>query len=143
TSLKPLVPEVVKDVPVLENTMSKADVDLSLFPSPIWHKHDGGAYIGSGSIVLTRDPDTGWVNSSIYRIQVHDRNVVTVQFDHNGRHGAMISKKYWDKGEACPIVVVNGQDPSLFIAGFEYLPEGASELDFAGAIRGAPVEVFD
>src|SRR5690606_5989139 len=124
TTLKPVAPEVTSDVPVLENSMSGNDVDLSLFPAPIWHKNDGGPYIGSGSIILTRDPDTGWVNSSIYRVQVHDRNLVTVQFDHHGRHGAMISRKYWDKGEACPIVIVNGQDPSLFIAGFEYLPEG-------------------
>lgn len=142
SGLKPLAPEITTDVPVMENTVSGKDVDLSRFPAPIWHKHDGGPYIGSGSIVLTRDPDTGWVNSSIYRVQVHDRNIVTVQFDHNGRHGAMIARKYWDRGQACPIVLVHGQDPSLFIAGFEYLPDGASELDFAGAIRGAPVEVF-
>lgn len=142
TALKPIAPEIVSDVPVLENTVSGKDVDLSTFPSPLWHKRDGGPYIGSGSVVVTRDPDTGWINCSIYRVQVHDRNIVTVQFDHNGRHGAMISRKYWDRGQACPIAIVNGQDPSLFIAGFEYLPEGSSELDFAGAIRGAPVEVF-
>jgi 4-hydroxy-3-polyprenylbenzoate decarboxylase len=37
--------------------------------------------------------------------------------------------------------VVCGQDPALFISGFEYLPEGVSELDFAGAIKGAPIPV--
>ncbi|TGQ89099.1 UbiD family decarboxylase [Mesorhizobium sp. M8A.F.Ca.ET.208.01.1.1] len=142
TSLEPIAPVETKDIPVLENEARGQDVDLSRFPSPVWHKLDGGPYIGSGSVVLTQDPDTGWVNCSIYRVQVHSRNRVTIQFDHNGRHGAIISKKYWDRGQACPVAVVNGQDPSLFIAGFEYLPEGASELDFAGAIRGAPVEVF-
>jgi len=53
----------------------------------------------------------------------------------------MIARKWWARGEPCPIAVVNGPDPALFIAGFEYLPEGASEYDFAGAIRGRPVEV--
>ena len=139
--LKPIAPEQTADAPYLENSLTGDAVDLSLFPSPIWHKDDGGPYIGSGSVVMTRDPDTGWVNCSIYRVQVHSRDRVTVQFDHNGRHGAMISKKYWDKGQACPIAIINGQDPALFIAGFEYLPEGASELDFAGAIKGGPVEV--
>ena len=33
-------------------------------------------------------------------------------------------------------------DPALFIAGFEYLPEGQSEYAFAGAIKDAPIEVF-
>ena len=111
---------------------------LRSFPSPVWHRKDGGPYIGSGSIVVMRDPETGWINASIYRVQVHGRNRVTVQFDHPGRHGAIIAKKYWDQGKPCPIVVVNGEDPALFIAGFESLPSGYSEFDFAGAIKGAP-----
>lgn len=32
-------------------------------------------------------------------------------------------------------------DPALFVAGFEYLPAGSSEYEFAGAIKGAPIEV--
>ncbi|HUQ74068.1 MAG TPA: UbiD family decarboxylase [Burkholderiales bacterium] len=134
-------PKRVKDAPVLEN--STREVDLRPFPVPTWHKDDGGPYIGSGSIVVMRDPDTGWINASIYRVQVHGKDRVTVQFDHAGRHGAIIAKRYWDRGEPCPVAVVNGPDPSLFIAGFEYLPEGASEYDFAGAIRGRPLEAIE
>jgi 4-hydroxy-3-polyprenylbenzoate decarboxylase len=44
----------------------------------------------------------------------------------------IIARKYWGQGIACPVAVVNGEDPALFIAGFEYLPEGQSEYDFAG-----------
>ena len=127
--------------PVLENSQEK-DVDVGRFPAPVWHRDDGGPYIGSGSIVVMRDPDSGWVNASIYRVQVHDYQRVTVQFDHQGRHGAIIAKRYWHLGKPCPVAVVNGPDPALFIAGFEYLPEGASEYDFAGAIRGQPLEVI-
>ena len=134
-------PRTVKDAPVLQNTEKKADV--TRFPAPVWHKGDGGPYIGSGSIVVMRDPDSGWVNASIYRVQVHDKQRVTVQFDHPGRHGAIIAKRYWDAGKPCPVAVVNGPDPALFIAGFEYLPEGASEYDFAGAIRGRPLDVVE
>ena len=61
---------------------------------------------------------------AIYRVQVHGANKVTVQLDHGGRHGAIIAKKYWDRGESCPLAVVHGEDPALFIAGFEYLPDG-------------------
>ena len=124
-----------------ENSQSLGSVDLGLFPAPHWHKADGGRYIGSGSIAVMRDPDTGWLNASIYRMQVHDKNRLTVQFDHQGRHGAIIARKYWDAGKPCPVAVVNGPDPALFIAGFEYLPEGVSEYTFAGAIKGAPLEV--
>jgi UbiD family decarboxylase len=116
---------------------------LNKFPAPHWHPRDGGRYIGSGSIVVMRDPETGWINASIYRVQVHDARRVTIQFDHMGRHGAIIAKKYWDHGKPCPVAVVNGEDPALFIAGFEYLPEGYSEYAFAGAIKGRPIEVCD
>jgi UbiD family decarboxylase len=139
--LQPIAPVEVKAAAFGENTQTGADVDIARFPAPIWHRHDGGPFIGSGSIVVMRDPDDGWINASIYRVQVHGRNKVTVQFDHGGRHGAIIAKKYWDRGESCPIAVVHGEDPALFIAGFEYLPDGRSEYEFAGSIKGAPIKV--
>ena len=140
-TLKSHQPVTVKDAAFLETSVSGDAVDLGKLPTPVWHRKDGGPYV-SGSIVITRDPDTGWINASIYRVQVHTRNKVTVQFDHQGRHGAIIAKKYWDAGKSCPMAVVNGMDPALFIAGFEYLAAGQSEYDFAGAIKGRPIEVI-
>src|SRR5262249_27159096 len=140
-TLRPHRPVAVTDAPFLLNAMDGDTVDLGRFPAPIWHRGDGGPFIGSGSIVIMRDPDGGWINASIYRVQVHDRNKVTVQFDHAGRHGAIIAEKYWRQGKPCPLAVVNGEDPALFIAGFEYLPAGQSEYEFAGAIKGARIEV--
>lgn len=141
TTLKMHAPVTAKQALFLENSRAGGDVDLSIFPAPLWHRQDGGAYIGSGSIVVMRDPDTGWINASIYRVQVHGRDRVTIQFDHEGRHGAIIARKYRERGKPCPIAVVNGPDPAVFVAGFEYLPEGVCEYDFAGAIKGAPIEV--
>ncbi len=140
-TLQPFAPVGVNRAAFQDNTQSGSDVDITLFPAPVWHRHDGGPFIGSGSIVIMRDPDDGWINASIYRVQVHGRNKVTVQFDHGGRHGAIIAKKYWDRGQSCPVAVVHGEDPALFIAGFEYLPDGRSEYEFAGSIKGAPIEV--
>ena len=142
-TLTPHKPVEVTSAPFLENSMRGRNVDLTKLPAPYWHRKDGGPFIGSGSIVIMRDPDSGWINASIYRVQVHGRNKVTIQFDHPGRHGSIIAKKYWDKGKSCPVAVVNGEDPALFIAGFEYLPDGQSEFDFAGAIKGAPLEIFN
>jgi 4-hydroxy-3-polyprenylbenzoate decarboxylase len=140
-TLTPRSPITTKTAPFFENTIRDSDVDLAKLPAPYWHRKDGGPYIGSGSLVVMRDPDDGWINASIYRVQVHSRTNVTIQFDHQGRHGAIIAKKYWDKGQSCPVAVVNGEDPALFVAGFEYLPTGQSEYDFAGAIRGTPIQV--
>ncbi|GAB2890268.1 UbiD family decarboxylase [Paraburkholderia jirisanensis] len=141
-TLQPVAPRVVQEAPFMANSVQHGGVDLGLFPAPIWHRGDGGPYIGSGSLVVMRDPDSGWINASIYRVQVHGPNRVTIQFDHPGRHGAIIARKYWNAGKPCPVAIVNGEDPALFSAGFEYLPEGVSEFDFAGAIKGAPIDVF-
>ena len=142
-TLTPRHPRVVTRAPFQDNSTRGRKVDLTALPAPYWHRGDGGPFIGSGSIVIMRDPDGGWINASIYRVQVHGRNKVTIQFDHPGRHGAVIAKKYWERGKPCPVAVVNGEDPALFIAGFEYLPDGQSEFDFAGAIKSAPIEVLD
>jgi 4-hydroxy-3-polyprenylbenzoate decarboxylase len=40
------------------------------------------------------------------------------------------------------VAIVHGEDPALFISGFEYLPDGRSEYEFAGSIKGAPIEVL-
>src|SRR5262249_39301620 len=143
-TLAPHRPATVQDAAFLQNTMRAGTVDLEKFPAPIWHRHDGGPFIGSGSIVIMRDPDVsggGWINASIYRIQVHGRNRVTVQFDHGGRHGAIIARKYWEQRRPCPLAIVHGEDPALFIAGFEYLPAGQSEYAFARAIKAPPIQV--
>ncbi len=140
-TLRPLAPVAVSSAAFLDNTLGGSEVDIARFPAPVWHRHDGGPFIGSGSLVVMRDPDDGWINGSIYRVQVHGPNKVTVQFDHGGRHGAIIAKKYWDRGQSCPVALVHGEDPALFIAGFEYLPDGSSEYEFAGSIKGAPIEV--
>jgi len=142
-TLRAQPPVAVKTAAFLDNSITGAEVDIAKFPAPVWHRQDGGPFIGSGSLVIMRDPDTGWINASIYRVQVHGPDKVTVQFDHGGRHGAIIARKYWDRGESCPLAIVHGEDPALFIAGFEYLPDGASEYGFAGAIKGAPIEVCD
>jgi len=140
-TLAPQPPVAVESALFLENSMRGGDVDLTRLPAPVWHRDDGGPYIGSGSLVVMRDPDDGWINASIYRVQVHGPDRVTIQFDHGGRHGAIIAQKYRERGAPCPVAVVNGEDPALFIAGFEYLPAGVCEYDFAGAIKGAPIEV--
>src|SRR5262249_3839577 len=79
-TLTPHKPVETTKAAFMENSMRGRNVDLRKFPAPYWHRKDGGPFIGSGSIVIMRDPDGGWVNASIYRIQVHGKNQVTIQF---------------------------------------------------------------
>ncbi|MDP2644424.1 MAG: UbiD family decarboxylase, partial [Desulfobacterales bacterium] len=55
-------PEFVATGPVLENVQEGGDVDVLKFPAPKFHEEDGGRYLGTASVTITRDPDDGWVN---------------------------------------------------------------------------------
>jgi 4-hydroxy-3-polyprenylbenzoate decarboxylase len=135
-------PVEVNGGPVIENVTEGAAVDIAAFPTPKWHEHDGGPYIGTACLVVMKDPDTGWVNYGAYRIQVHGPRVATVMMS-PGKHGRIIMGKYHDRGQPCPVAVVAGMHPALFmLAGLE-VPYGKSEYEAAGGILGEPVEVLN
>ena len=138
----PLIPPVeVEESPVKENILTGNDVDVFRFPTPKWHEHDGGRYIGTGSIGVIRDPDEGWLNLGTYRTQIHDKNTVTMSMV-PGHRGEVIRRKWWAHGLACPVAIACGQEPTLWAASqWDGLQRGISEYDFAGGLRGEPVKV--
>ena len=132
--------EFVGDGPVMENRAAGEEVDLNIFPAPLWHEMDGGVYIGTGCLYIQRDPETGWTNVGAYRVQRHGKNAVGT-FISPGHHGAIIRQKYWDKGEPCPVAIVFGSHPLfLLLAGLE-VPAGVDELRWIGALAGQRVPV--
>src|SRR5213594_2537766 len=140
-SVKPIPPRTVPSGPVLENVRTGADIDMTIFPAPQWHELDGGRYIGTADCVITAEPEEGgWVNVGIYRVQVHDQNTLGLYVS-PGHHARIMREKYWEKGKSCPVVVTFGQDPLLFLVAGQSIPYGMSELDYAGGLRGAPVDV--
>jgi UbiD family decarboxylase len=138
--VKLIPPAEVSSGPVKEHVHVGKDVNLFEFPTPKWHEHDGGRYIGTGCVVVQKDPEEGWVNLGTYRVQVHDENTATVHIV-DGHHGDLIRKKYWTKGQAAPAAVVCGQDPLLWYVASTPFPWGTGEYDYAGWLRNRPVEV--
>ena len=139
-AVQPIPPVFVATGPVQENVLVGEDIDVLKFPTPKWHEHDGGRYIGTGCMVIQKDPDSGWVNVGTYRSQIVDRKTVTLH-SVPGHHGAMIARKYWDRGLACPTAIVCGQGPQLWISAMSPVPLGVSELDWTGGLRNRAVEV--
>ena len=140
--LQPIPPKVVRDGPVMENVYNGEEVDLLKFPTPKWHEHDGGRYIGTGSVDITRDPEQGWVNVGCYRVMLHDRNRVGFYIS-PGKHGRMHRERWFAERERMPVAMSFGHDPLIFMAGSLELPWGLSEYDWVGGIRGEPVEVIE
>ena len=130
--------KVVTSGPVLENVQEGADVDVNVFPSPLWHELDGGRYIGTGCSVVTRDLDSDWVNVGTYRVQVLDGKHVALDMV-PGKHGRIQYEKYKRAGQRFPVAIVVGGDPlGYLISGIE-IPFGMCEWNYVGAILNQPV----
>ena len=138
--LPTLEPRVVPSGPVLENVLTGDKIDITTFPSPRWHEGDGGRYIGTGCLVVTRDPDGGWVNYGTYRVMVQDARRAGLYMS-PGKQGRQMLEAYWARGEAMPVAVVCGQDPLLYMLSGMEVPHGVNELAVAGGVRGKPVDV--
>jgi 4-hydroxy-3-polyprenylbenzoate decarboxylase len=143
TQLKDLqpVPAVLQDRgAILEHQQRGDQVDLLQFPAPVWHHGDGGRYLGTGCVVVMRDPDSGWVNCGTYRVQLHDAQTVGIYIS-PGKHGRLIREKYWERGQPCPVAISVGHDPLLLLLGGLEVDYGRNEYDVAGAIRGEPLRL--
>jgi UbiD family decarboxylase len=137
----PIPPVEVPTGRVMENVLTGDDIDLFKFPVPRYRAADGGRYIGTYDCVITRDPESGYVNSGTYRLQVHEKDLLGLWIS-PGHHGRLIAQRYWDRGESCPIVATFGQDPIVFWVSHNESVWGEPELDHAGGLRTRAVEVI-
>lgn len=133
-------PREVANGPVFENQNFGDEINLLQFPAPKWHEHDGGNYIGTGCVVMTKDPDSGRVNLGCYRVMVQDEKSVTVQIS-SAHHGAINLKKYRDRNEPAPVAVSFGHHPIYLVIGGIGIPYRVSEYAYLGAMLGEPVPV--
>ncbi len=137
---RPVPPVEVKSAPVMENVMTGSKVNVLKFPSLLSHDSDGGRYIGTGDSLINQDPDSSFINSGTYRIQVHAKNLLGLWMS-PGQQGRLICEKYWKLGKSCPVVATFGGDPLTFMVSYTKFPWGHSELEYVGGIRGRPLEI--
>jgi len=140
-SMEPLPVRYVDSGPVMENIDEGDDVNVLKFPAPFWHPEDGGRYIGTGCVDITKDPDSDWVNTGTYRVMVHNEKQVGLYIS-PGKHGRIHRDKYFAKGEPLPVVIVVGGDPVFFVASSLEIGVGVSEMEWIGGLRGEAVEVI-
>ncbi len=131
----------VTEGPVLTNVDRDQEVDLFKFPAPFLHEEDGGRYIGTGDLVIMRDPEDDWVNIGTYRVVVHDKNTVGLWMS-PGKHGRLIREKYFAAGKPCPVMISVGHDPLLFLSSGNEVAYGTGEFAHAGGHRGQPFQVI-
>lgn len=126
------------DAPVNEVVLRGDAIDLTQFPAPKFWPGDGGRYIGTGNVTLTRNPDTGRINVGCYRQMLHGPQRIGL-YCSPGKHGLIDRDAWWARGEPCEVVAAYGIDPVLFMLAAQVFGIRESELDVAGGLMGRGV----
>ncbi len=126
---------VVEDSPAKE-IIEKPD--LSRLPILTHFEKDGYPYITAGVVVSEYD---GISNASIHRLGVIGKDKLVARLVEY-RHTYNLYKKASERGDALPVAIAIGVDPVILFATATRVPEG-KEFNYASALRGKPVELFE
>ena len=136
---EPIAPRIVDTGPVHEAVATGADVDVDELPICTYHELDAGKYITAGLSVM-RDPDTGIANVGIYRHMVHGKNLLGIQLSETA-DGNIVWKKYERLGKPCPIAIVIGHHPAVFIGSLAFSSLDSDEFHIAGGMLQRPLQL--
>jgi UbiD family decarboxylase len=137
------IPPVTMDspgAPINQNVKLGREVDLNIFPVPKHWPLDGGRYIGTADIVVTRDPEQGHLNVGTYRMMVHDQNHVGLYLS-PGKDARLHIARAWEGGQDVEVAAALGVHPMWMVVGSQTFPKNMSEYDAIGGIIGEPLEV--
>ena len=143
--LKERIPPITvlrESAPVNDNVLQGADIDLGGFAAPRHWPLDGGRYIGTADVVVTRDPDLGHINLGTYRMMVHDRNHVGLYLS-PGKDARLHITRAWQRGEDVQVAAALGVHPLWMIVASQTFPKNLSEYEAIGGIMGAPLQVVE
>jgi 4-hydroxy-3-polyprenylbenzoate decarboxylase len=137
-SHEPIKHKVVTKGPILENVDSGDKVDLLKFPLPFMrnrrrplHRHRMRSPPRSDELGPSA-PIAAWFMTASMGLYISP-----------GKHGSIQRNKYFERGKPCPVIVSVGQDPVLFMVSGNEIDYGVSEFDYAGGLKGAPIEVIE
>jgi UbiD family decarboxylase len=142
--LKAPQPPVLVDAgraPCREVIVPAAEVDLERFAFPWIKEIDGGRYLGTSDIIVTEDPETGWVNWGTYRCMVTGRDRFSILLKSTLQHGGGMLAKYQSDGKPMPIALVIGADPASHLIAGSPVDHGANDAELVGGLRGTGLEL--
>ncbi len=126
--------------PVYEHTLTGKDIDLEKLPIPRHWPLDGGRYAGTGDAVITRDPDSGYLNIGTYRMMVQGKAQVGLYLS-PGKDARLHITRAWQQGKPIHVAASWGIDPLFMLVGSQTFPKNVSEYEYAGGIKGEPIPV--
>ena len=138
--VNPIEPVTTNTAPCQEIIRIGDEARLSELPIPTWTPgKDVGPYITT--TVMTRTVDTDNQNTGIYRTRVRDDHHVVINMNpRRGGHDQCAT--WWAQGKAAPVAWVIGAHPAFQLAAAATMPTGMQEMEVAGGLMGAPIELI-
>lgn len=143
--------------PCKEVVIPKDEISIDKQLPHVWFGKEGASYI-CGGVVVTKDPETGERNVGWYRLtqlwnclhpqggsytEEQQKKQLSVfafwnpPMNHIGIHLAKAQRM----GKPLEIAIACQCDPAVHMAACTAVPFGQDEYDFAGGLRGSPVEL--
>ena len=115
-------------------------IDLDQLPIPRHWPLDGGRYAGTADAVITRDPDSGYLNIGTYRMMLQGKSQIGLYLS-PGKDARLHITRAWQQGKPIQVAAAWGIDPLFMLVGSQTFPKNVSEYEFAGGIKGEPIPV--
>jgi len=128
------------EVGFFENTLTGDEIDLGQLPIPKHWPLDGGRYAGTADCVITRDPDSGFLNLGTYRMMLQGKKEVGLYLS-PGKDARLHITRSWQLGKPVEVAAAWGIDPLFMVIGSQTFPKNVSEYEYAGGIKGEAIPV--
>jgi UbiD family decarboxylase len=123
-----------------ENSLTGDKVDLSELPIPRHWPLDGGRYAGTADCVITRDPDSGYLNVGTYRMMLQGKTECGLYLS-PGKDARLHITRSWQMNKPVEVAAAWGIDPLFMVIGSQTFAKNVSEYEFAGGVKGEPIPV--
>jgi len=128
------------DTTVVDRPGDLVDCRISDLPQITYHERDAGPYFTS-ALFLAKHPETGAENLSFHRAMVVGDSELRVRL--GASHDLCTYQKLAEeRGEYLEAAMLIGAEPELFMSGCASLPIDWSEMAFASAMKGEPIERY-
>lgn len=137
---QPVEPVTVKGGAFRADIVFGTALDLTRLPVPWWNREDGGRYIGTWHLNITRDPETRVRNVGIYRMQLLNSRQAALSFSADSDIACHVAKAE-RRDEPLHMAVVIGAEEVLIMAASAAFQRGADEFWPAGGLKTSPIEL--
>ncbi len=135
---KPIKMVPTDSAPVKEVVLKGDDVDLGILPITKHAPLNSGKYITAGQMIC-RDPDTGILNSGMYRREVKGKDLLGTRLVRS-QNAAYIARRYAELGKPMEVVTFIGHHPATLFGSSWGGSIDVNELELMGGYLGEPLE---